>query len=534
MIAWTPAIVCTYPDAHWHMICFASVAPVSSSALCGFYCTDLWYMPSGAGVLTINLAANGLDSTVSSPAEAFIRLGLNMWTLGRPELEGTIKEFSFTVIGGTGVNAIPFTLRLLQRQLFGDNGWTAVVVASGMAYPVTLSHVSAASTGVIVLPVESARTMATITFTLPIGATLNLTTLDGVVLVSLGAAGTNTSLTFNVSAENGVTTAPFTITFDVHAPTVVPESIVGSSSSSSTGSDGSVTGRIASSSTGSVVSNTGMLASSTGSLSFTGITGSTSESSTDITPTAQSSTGGSLVPVGSSTGGISPTGSSVPRLTYTNATISMQLNYNRTTFPHTLIVNMKAGIASSIHFPSKIGQALYTLHEFVSRSSLTRRRLLQIGSIGEEVTHLTITFTPADPSDDGASKAALALSAQFKCLTEQCAADAASADGVQSVYTSPLLVAVMVAVDRSSITTIDGVSVPHSQTPTSDLSSNLSDGAIAGIVIGVVIGVALLVTVSWFALRAHRQSAVKVAHAPEPLDHTKAVVELAQLPATDA
>ena len=119
-------------------------------------------MPSGVGIVTLDLAAAGMDSTVSSAEPFFMRLGSNRWMLGRPELEGSAQDFSFTVVGGTGVAAAPFTLRLAQRDVYTDNSWSAVVAAPGLTDPVTLSQDSDAATGLIALPSWSALGTATI------------------------------------------------------------------------------------------------------------------------------------------------------------------------------------------------------------------------------------------------------------------------------------------------------------------------------------------------------------------------------------
>jgi hypothetical protein len=222
----------------------------------------------------------------------------------------------------------------------------------------------------------------------------------------------------------------------------------------------------------------------------------------------------------------------------------MQLNFNRTTLPPTLIADTKAGISAAIRFPSKAGQVLLVAHQFVSRrasgasGASARRRLLAAVSVDDEVTQLTVTFTPADARDDGAAKAALALSAQLKCLTAQCAADAAAAAGVDSVRSAPQLAALLAAVDPDSVGTIDGVTPPPPQPDDDDGDSGLSDGAIAGIVISVVVGSLLLAGAAFYVVRARSPAAGKATakvHSAGPANHQAAAeAELAQLPATEA
>lgn len=560
----------------------------------------MWYMPSGAGAVTLDLAVAGTDSTLITPAPpANLRVGLNMWTLGRPELDGTTTDFNFTVIGGTGMVAAPFTLRLVQRELFADNSWSALVTAPGLDASIALTYGSAASAGLIPLPASAAFGAANVTLQLPAGAVVNpamapggvlsvplgargtnnsltftvisesgvaaepftvtfnvaqfndnswsalvaapgldspvalthesdasagliplpagaalgtatvtlvlpggavvspATAPGGVLTVPLGAAGTNSSRTFTVSAENGVAAAPFTITFMLDAPAAEPDSSstgMPSGGESSSGSDGTA----ADSSTADAAS-------------------ADSSTATDSDPTSSSSsTGSDATPAASSTG-VSPTaasstGSAAPSATYANATLTMQLNYTGRAIPLNLVEEIKAGITAATRFPSRVGQLLLAILQYLNSGGALRRRLLQSG---EEVMELQLTFVPADSNDVAAYNVSTALHAQLECATPQCAAAIASASGFLSIYDSPILSTLPAVLVPLSLKVTHGKSDPHvdppgpNQPPPSDDGkpaggSNLTNGAVAAIVVGVVIGAALLVGAALMVVQAQR------------------------------
>lgn len=533
-------------------------------------------MPNGASDITLDLHMYGVDSTIISAEPALTRIGSNRWTLGRHELDGTAQDFNFTVVGGTGVIAAPFTLRLMQRPALTDNGWSALVTAPGFTSPVSLTPTS---TGIIQLPTEAAFGNAIVTLSLPTGAFVTpVPETGGMLVVSLGDRGSNVTLTFTVIAENGMAATPFTVTFavaqssdnswraHVAAPGLVDDILLTQASTAFEGiihlpafaSFGTATVTLFLP-TGASVSPTattgGVLIVSLGaagtmtSLTFivsaengmeakpfivsfqlaalvpieSSSTGMSMEVSSTgnyptHTPDASSSTG--ILMEGSSSGSYpthtsdasSSTGVVDPVVTYSNATVIMQLYYNTTTIPPTLISDLKAGIVVCIRFPAKVGQALHAFYHFVRRSGVVSlRRLLQYGGGATEMTQLTITFTPTNAHDDGATKAALAFSTQLRCLTSQCATDAAVDAGVSSVYSSPLLNALVTAIDPNSVIVHDGITPPPPPQPraNSSSSSGMPGGTIAGIVIAVVIGVLLLVIISFYVMRTRSSSTIK-------------------------
>jgi hypothetical protein len=162
----------------------------------------------------------------------------------------------------------------------------------------------------------------------------------------------------------------------------------------------------------------------------------------------------------------SSTGSAAPTVTFKNATLSLQLQYNRTTVPATLIEDFKAGIKATTGFPSRAGQSLDVTYDFVlvDRVAAARRRLLAAAALAAanqvEVLQLTAVFTPADSADVGAYNVSTAIGKQLACADQACAeAVAAEAGFASSIYSAPELTQVTQAVVPNSVVVDGGATV---------------------------------------------------------------------------
>lgn len=127
-------------------------------------------------------------------------------------VRGSFSNYTFIVSSEAGNSSAPFTIRLKVSQ-FPFNNWTLVVSANDGVPYTPLTDGSPAGTGYLLLPSTAAFTSVGLLLTLPPGATVASPGLPSSLV--LGARGSSTIKTFRVIAENGVSSATTTLTFEV-------------------------------------------------------------------------------------------------------------------------------------------------------------------------------------------------------------------------------------------------------------------------------------------------------------------------------
>lgn len=209
---------------------------------------DLFYLARPVDRLTFDVAV-AASANLSSPLSGLaatalaVRVGSNVVTLAEPS--GTLREFTFQVTSADGRLSAPFTLRVLQANPSNDKSWSAEIktragivkvesaVERNSSVSGRRSHnrnpraspdlsdlraVAAASRSsspirVVHLASSDANCTATISVTVAAGASLS--PVGSVHFVALGAAGSNNSFTFTVTAESGEADMPVTLMLSV-------------------------------------------------------------------------------------------------------------------------------------------------------------------------------------------------------------------------------------------------------------------------------------------------------------------------------
>jgi hypothetical protein len=130
---------------------------------------DLWWMPSPAPVVTVELTVFSSLETLRSPLLALSRVGTNNVSLGWPR--AFTQDLNFSIISETGTVGSNFTVRIVQLGPRSITNWSVLASGSG-GYSSIFTDASSPVALAVQLPASAALGAVSLVLTIPGGATV--------------------------------------------------------------------------------------------------------------------------------------------------------------------------------------------------------------------------------------------------------------------------------------------------------------------------------------------------------------------------